>query len=78
MVAFVQALIDELVILLQGGLGQGRAALLHKAIHGTREASILWQFFMREVLADADWKASVIFASRRRTGISDVHASGQA
>ena len=61
--AFVHALIDELVILLlPDGLGQGRTAVLHKALYGTRQASRLWQGFLRDVLADADWKASVIFA----------------
>ena len=59
--AFVHALIDELVILLlPGGLGQGRTAVLHKTLYGTRKASRLWQRFLRDVLADADWKASVI------------------
>ena len=62
--AFVHALTDELVILLlPGGLGQGRTAVLHKALDGTRKASRLWQRFLRDVLADAGWKASVIFAS---------------
>ena len=62
--AFVHALIDELVnLLLPDGLGQGRTAVLHKALYGTRKASRLWQRFLRDVLADADWKASVIFAS---------------
>ena len=57
--AFVHALIDELVILLlPDGLGQGRTAVLYKALFGTRKASRLWQRFLRDVLADADWKAS--------------------
>ena len=49
--AFVHALIDELVILLlPGGLWQGRTAALHKALYGTRKASRLWQRFLRDVL----------------------------
>ena len=61
--ASVDALIGELVILLlPGGLGQDRKAVLHKALHGTRKASRLWQRFLRDELADADWKAWVIFA----------------
>ena len=49
--AFVHALIDELVImLLPDGLGQGRTAVLYKALHGTRKASRLWQRFLRDVL----------------------------
>ena len=68
--AFVHALIDELVILLlPDGLGQGRTAvLLYKALYGTRKASRLWQRLLRDVLADADWKASVIFASMYTLG----------
>ena len=67
--AFVHALIDELVILLlPDGLGHGRTAVLHKAPYGTRKASRLWQRFLRDVLADADWKASVIFASMYTLG----------
>ena len=62
--AFVHAVIDELVILLlPGGLGAGRTAVLHKALYGTRKASRLWQRFLRDVLAEVGWKASVIFAS---------------
>ena len=65
----MHALIDELVILLlPDGLGQGRTAVLHKALSGTRKASRLWQRFLRDVLADADWKASVIFASMYTLG----------
>ena len=37
--------------------------MLQNALYGTRKASRLWQRFLRDVLADADWKASVIFAS---------------
>ena len=67
--AFVHALVDELVILLMpGGLGQGRTAVLHKALYGTRKASRLWQRSLRDVLSDADWKASVIFASMNTLG----------
>ena len=67
--AFVHALIDELVILLlPDGLGQGRTAVLYKALYGTRKASRLWQRFLRDVLADADWRASVIFASMYTLG----------
>ena len=63
MAAFAHALIDELVIpLLLGGLGQGRPAVLHKALYATRKAFRLWQRFLRDVPADADWIASVIFA----------------
>ena len=58
--AYVHALIDELVILLLlGRLGQGRTAVLHEAPCDTRKASRSWQAFMRDVLADADWTASV-------------------
>ena len=61
--AFAHALIDELVIpLLPGGLGEG-TAVLHKALCGARKASRLWQRFLHDVVADAGWKASVIFAS---------------
>ena len=67
--AFVHVLIDELVILLlPDGRGQGRTAVLYKAPYGTRKASRLWQRFLRDVLADADWKASVIFASMYTLG----------
>ena len=42
MAAFVDALMGELVILLiRGGLGQGRTAVLHIALYGTRKASRL-------------------------------------
>ena len=62
-VAAVHALVDDLVILLlRAGLGQGRTAVLHKALCGTRKASRLWQRFLCDVLAVARWKASVIFA----------------
>ena len=67
--AFVHALIDELInLLLPGGLGQGRTAVLHRAQNGTREASRLWQRFLLDVLADAGWKMSVIFASMYTLG----------
>ena len=67
--AFVHALIDELVILLlSDGLGQGRTAVLYKALYATCKASRLWQHFLRDVLADADWRASVIFASMYTLG----------
>ena len=67
-VAFVPALMDELVILLlPGGLGQGLAAVLHKPPHGTRKAS-KWQRFLRDVLVDAYWKVSVMFASMYTLG----------
>ena len=67
--AFVHALIDELVILLlPDGLRQGRTEAPHKALYGTRKASRLWQRFLCDVLADADWKASVIFASMYTLG----------
>ena len=55
MAAFIHAAIDELVISLLGGLGQGRTAVLHKALYVTRKASSLRQCYVR---ADADWKAS--------------------
>ena len=62
--AFVHAVIDELVILLlPGGLGAGRTAVLHMAVYGTSKASRLWQRFLRDVLAEACWKSSVILAS---------------
>ena len=67
--AFVRAPIDELAIFLwPRGLGQGHTAVLHKALYGTRQASRLWQRFLREVLDDAVWKASVIFASMYTLG----------
>ena len=67
--AFVHALIDGLVILLlRNGLGQGRTAVLHKALHGTRKASRLLQRFLRGVPDDAGWKASVIFTSVHTLG----------
>ena len=49
-------------------LEQGRTVVLLKALHGTRKASRLWQRFLRDVQADADWKASVIFASMYTMG----------
>ena len=65
----VHALIAELVILpLPRGLGQDRTAVLRKALCGTRKASRLWQRRLHEVLADAEWKASVIFASMYTLG----------
>ena len=65
----VHAVIDELVILLLPGvLGAGRTAVLHKALFGTRKASRLWQRFLRDVLAEAGGKASVIFASMYTLG----------
>ena len=42
--------------------------MLHKALYGTRKTSRLWHRFLRDVLADADWKASVIFASMYTPG----------
>ena len=67
--AFVHAVIDVLVILLlPGGLGAGCTAVLHKALCGTRKASRLWQRFLRDVLAEVGWKASVIFASMYTLG----------
>ena len=67
--AFVHAVIDELVILLlPDGLGAGRTAVLYKALYGTRKASRLWRRFLRDVLAEAGWKASVIFASMYTVG----------
>ena len=42
--------------------------MLHKALYGTRKASRLWQRFLRDVLAEAGWKASVIFASMYTLG----------
>ena len=73
--AFVHAVIDELVILLlPGGLGAGRTAVLHKALNGTRKASGLWQRFLRDVLAEAGWKASVIFASDVHVGRAERHS----
>ena len=67
--AFEPAPVDQLVILLwPRGLGQGHTAVLHKALYGTRKASRLWQGFLREVLDDAVWKASVIFASMYTLG----------
>ena len=60
----MHALTEELVILLlPDQLGQGRTAVLYKALYGTRKASRLWQRFLHDVLSDADWKASVVFAS---------------
>ena len=67
--AFVHALKNEVVVLLlPGGLGQGRTEVLHKSLYGARKASRLSQRFLRDVLADADWKASVIFASMPTLG----------
>ena len=42
--------------------------MLHKALYGIRKDSRLWQRFLRDVLAGADWKASVIFASMYTLG----------
>ena len=67
--AFMHALIDELVILLlPDGLGQGRTAVLYKVLYGTRKGSRLWQRLLRDVVADADLRASAIFASMYTLG----------
>ena len=49
-----------------------RRAVLHKPLNGIRKASALWQRFLRDVLADAGWQASVIFASMYTLGSDDL------
>ena len=61
-VAFFHATIDEqlVVIMLSGVCAPGKLALLHRALYGTRRASILWQKRVDEVLREAGFVPAVV------------------